>query len=112
MRRVFAALVLILAVVGCDGDYDADVRRAGGESVTVDATGLINAKGTVVNTGDGKAYDVVLHFSFSRNGDVYLRQDLLLGDISHGSARSYSATFAGPPVDPATFGWDFTIEWD
>ena len=51
-------------------------------------------------------------FKFFQDGNLYLEDKLLLGDIPGGGSENFSGTFYGPPVDAATFSWEYRIEWD
>lgn len=114
MRRFLVVMTLFLTVVAAAGcrNIDPDVIKGGGETVTVDATGVISVSGHVVNVGNARANEVTLTFSFSQQGAVYLQQAVYLGTVHAGELRGFNATFYGPAVDLATFAWDYSIDWE
>jgi len=114
---MFAGLVLVMlaAMIGCV--KGPDVVKGGGESAVLDlendrTTGAIDVRGHVVNVGEVTAREVVVFFKFFQAGNLYLEEKLLLGDIPGGGSENFSGTFYGPPVDAATFSWEYRIEWD
>jgi len=115
---MFAGLVLVVlaAMSGCV--KDAHVVKGRGESAVLEqkndvSTGGIDVRGHVVNEGGRTAKDVVVYFKFFDAGTIFLEEQLLLGDISAGSSGNFSGTFFGPArVDPATFTWEYRIDWD
>lgn len=116
MKKMFAALVLVMltAMVGCFSGPQVDKGR--GESAVLEQsnglnTGRIDVSGHVVNSGGARARDVVLYFKFFDAGTLFLEETLLLGDIAAGSARDFSGAFFGTPVTGA-FTWEYTIDWD
>ena len=117
MKRMLAALALVLltATIGCtDG---AHVEKGGGETVVLDQnnnqyTGRIDVRGHVVNTGKNYAKDVVLYFTFYQGGTLYLEGKFLLGGVAVGASKDFSGSFYGPVVNPSTFSWQYRIEWD
>jgi hypothetical protein len=116
MKRMLAALMLVIvtAAVGCVDS--AHVDKGGGETAVLvqengRITGRIDVGGHVVNSGGKKAKDVVLYFKFFQDGAVFLEDRLLAGDISAGTSKSFNGSFFGRPVT-GVFTWEYRIEWD
>lgn len=117
MNQLFAALLLaiITTMSGCSAS--PEVEKGGGELAVVvlddlrQPTGRIDVQGHVVNSGDVKARDVVLHFTFFDDGVLFLEGDLLVGDLPRGTSADFTGSFSGPPVKGA-FTWDYRIDWD
>ena len=117
MKRMVAALALVLftAMIGCS--EGAHVEKGGGETAVLELknnqpTGRIDVRGHVVNTGSNKANDVVLYFKFFEGGTLYLEEQLRLGGITVGATKEFSGAFYGKVVKADTFTWEYRIEWD
>ncbi len=116
MKKLLAALVLVMlaATVGCFSGPQVD--KGGGESAVLEQlngknTGRIDVQGHVVNTGGTRALNVELFFTFFQDGTVFQQEKLRIGTMSAGTSKSFSGTFFGPPVT-GVFTWEYRIEWD
>jgi hypothetical protein len=117
MNQIFAALLLALMTTmsGCSASPEVD--KGGGELAVVvldnlrQPTGRIDVTGHVVNSGEVKAREVVLHFTFFEDGALFLEGELLVGDLPRGASADFTGSFYGPPVK-GVFTWDYRIDWD